>query len=581
MRHVFRSRIRILFLSIFLLVLLLGARLYYLQIMKGTEYALEAQHQYINTSQQLYDRGAIYFTRKDGTLISAATLATGFQIAINPEKLEGAEAVYEALSKEVPLVHDEFMTHANKKNDPYEVVADHVAENAGVAVEALGLPGVSVIRERWRLYPAGTDAAQSIGLVAYNDDDSVAGRYGLERYYENTLARDGGGLFGNFFAQLFANIGNTLIDARAAREGDVVTSIEPVVEQKLSETIAAINAKYHSQETGGIIMNPKTGEIIALQDAPSFDPNNFSGTDPAYFANHLVERRYEFGSIMKTLTMASGIDAGVITAKSTYTDLGCITVDTKTLCNHDSTTTSVHPHGTTNMQEVLSQSLNLGASYVAGQLGHDRMHTYFKSLGMDTETGIDLPSEIPGTLSNLTSPGRDVNYDTASFGQGIALTPVGMIRALGALANGGSVVTPHIATAIRLESGITRPLSWGDPEPVFKPESVQSVTTLLVYAVDHSLLNGRATTPEMSVAAKTGTAQIASPQGGYYADLYFHSFFGYFPAYDPKFIILLYTREPQGVSFASETLTSSFVDLTHFLTNYYAIAPDRATYATH
>ncbi len=573
MRHVFRLRLRYLFICIFVLVILLIVRLYFVQIVHGSDYALQAQHQYINTSQQLYDRGAIYFTRKDGTLISAATLATGFLVSIDPEKLKDPEAAYAAISSHVPLVHDDFMKHAEKTDDPYEEIADHVSEDAGTAIEAENILGVSVSRERWRAYPAGKDAAQTIGFVAYNDDNTIAGRYGLERYYESTLGRDGNSLFGNFFAELFADIGNTLVDARAAREGDVVTSIEPVVEQKLGETLSAIQAKYSSLETGGIIMNPKTGEIIALQIVPSFDPNNFGTSDAAYFGNHMVERRYEFGSIVKSLTMAAGIDTGAITPQSTYVDTGCITVNTKKICNHD-----LLKNGYTTMQDVLSKSLNLGASYIAGRLGHERMRTYFESLGMDTETGIDLPSEIPGTLANLTSPGEDVNYDTASFGQGIALTPVGMIRALGALANNGSIVTPHLATAIRLQSGITRPLSWGAPEPVLKPASVVAVTTMLVTAVDTALLNGAAKTLEMSVAAKTGTAQIASPEGGYYPDRYFHSFFGYFPAYDPKFIILLYTRQPQGVQYASETLTPSFVDLVHFLTNYYSIPPDRASY---
>lgn len=577
MRHVFRSRLRLLYLLVLVLAVFLVVRLYFVQIVHGSEYALEAQHQYVNTSQQLYDRGTIYFTRKDGTLISAATLATGFLIAIDPEKISDPDAAYAALSSHLTLDRDAFMQHAGKKNDPYEEIAPRVSEEIGAAIEAANIPGVMVVRERWRLYPAGTDAAQTVGFVAYDDANAVVGRYGLERYYETTLARDRNGLFGNFFAELFADIGNAVVDARAAREGDVVTSIEPVVEQKLSEAIAAINTRYHSQETGGIVMDPKTGAIIALQVAPSFDPNHFSDSDPATFANHLVERRYEFGSVMKTLTMTSGIDSGAITADSTYYDTGCITADKKSICNHDSTSTSLHPHGTTSMQTVLSQSLNLGASWVAAQLGHDRMRAYFKSLGMDTETGIDLPSEIPGTLANLDQ-NRDVNYDTASFGQGIALTPVGMIRALGALANDGAVVTPHVATAVRLESGITRPLSWGEPDPVFKPASVQAVTKMLVTAMDTALLNGKAKTPEMSVAAKTGTAQIASPQGGYYADRYFHSFFGYFPAYDPKFIILLYTVDPRGVDYASETLTGSFVDLVHFLTNYYSIAPDRAQY---
>ena len=227
------------------------------------------------------------------------------------------------------------------------------------------------------------------------------------------------------------------------------------------------------------------------------------------------------------------------------------------------------------MQEVLSQSLNVGASYVASQLGHTRFRDYYTKLGLGTETGIDLPSEIPGDIRNLNQ-NRDVYFATASFGQGIATTPVETIRALGALANGGDVMTPHLATSIRLSSGITKSLAWGQPQSVYSPKATREVTEMLVKVVDTKLGGGKVKIPEMSVAAKTGTAQIAGSDGNYYESLYFHSFFGYFPAYDPKFIILLYTREPKGVQYASETLTTPFIDLTHFLINYYDIPPDRA-----
>ncbi|MFZ1987833.1 MAG: penicillin-binding protein 2 [Minisyncoccia bacterium] len=571
MRRTFRFRLRLVSLGLLSFALLLIVRLYFVQIVHGEEYALRAEHQYVNASQQLYDRGAIYFTRKDGTLISAATLATGFIVAIDPGKIKDPEKTFAALSAHLTLSREEFMARAAKIDDPYEEVADHVAEEAGTAIDAEDLPGVMVIRERWRFYPAKEKAAQSIGLIGYDDKNTIAGRYGLERYYDYALVRDGEGVFGNFFAELFANIGSVVVDAREARRGDVVTSIEPIVQQKLDEVLRDVQRTYYSQETGGIIMDPKTGAIIALDTIPSFDPNTYTSADPALFNNHIVERRYEFGSIMKALTMASGIDAGVITPETTYNDTGCITLNTKRICNYDLKARGVVP-----MQEVLSQSLNLGVSWIAGKLGHDRLRTYFTNLGMDTETGVDLPSEIRGTLANLTD--RDVNYATASFGQGIAQTPIEMIRALGALANHGSIVTPHLGTAIHLQSGIDRPLSWGPSQKVFSPESTAAVTDMLVTVVDTALAKGKMKIPEMSVAAKTGTAQMASPLGGYYADRYFHSFFGYFPASNPRFIILLYTREPQGVQYASETLTDTFMDLVHFLTNYYDVPPDRATY---
>jgi cell division protein FtsI/penicillin-binding protein 2 len=153
-----------------------------------------------------------------------------------------------------------------------------------------------------------------------------------------------------------------------------------------------------------------------------------------------------------------------------------------------------------------------------------------------------------------------------------------MIRALGALANHGSVVTPHLARAVRLESGLTKELYWGEPEKVYEPESVETVTHMLVKVVDTALAKGALALPDMTIAAKTGTAQIAGPGGKYAEGKYFHSFFGYFPAYEPRYIVLLYTREPHGVQYASETLAKPFMELARYLSNYYAIPPDRGEY---
>lgn len=571
MRRAFKNRLRILSGVIAALALLLIVRLYFVQVVHGEEFSLRAERQYVSSSQTLFDRGSIFFTSKDGTEISAATLSTGFLIAIDPERLTDPENVYRQLLAHVPtLDHDAFMASAAKKNDPYEVVAHKVADDAGRAVDALDIPGVIVERERWRDYPAGPAAAQSVGIIAYDNDNSLAGRLGLERYYESTLAHGGEGVFGNFFAELFANLTSVVSDPRKAEQGDVITSIEPVVQKELDNELAKVQAQYHSVQTGGIIMNPKTGEIYALDTSPSFDPNHFQQEDAQYFGNPLVEKRYEFGSIFKTMTMTAGIDAGVVTPATTYNDTGCIEVNKSRICNYDLKARGVIP-----MQEVLSQSLNVGASFVATRLGHTRFRDYFTQLGLGTETGIDLPSEIHGDIRNLNSP-RDVEYDTASFGQGIATTPVEVIRALSSIANDGKIVTPHLATAVRLESGVTKKLSWGEPVQVFSPASAHEVTNMLVKVVDTKLGGGKVKIPNMSVAAKTGTAQVAGPDGKYIAgNVYFHSFFGYFPASDPKFVILLYTYKPQNVEYASETLTTPFMDLTHFLINYYDLPPDR------
>jgi cell division protein FtsI (penicillin-binding protein 3)/stage V sporulation protein D (sporulation-specific penicillin-binding protein) len=575
MRRAIRSRLRILSLGLFLIAFLLITRLYFVQIVHGADFALRAERQYISASQELYDRGTIYFTRKDGTVLSAASLATGFTIAMAPKRIENPEAVFRALSAHIPVDRDAFFVSVARTEDPYEVIAKRVSEEAGKAIEELDIDGIQVERERWRTYPAGTRAAQSIGFVAFDDDDTLAGRFGLERYYNDVLSRKSVGLFGNFFAELFANIDSVVVDARETREGDLVTTIEPVVQEKLDQVLASINAQYGSRETGGIIMDPKTGEILAMDTAPSFDANDFANGDPEHFGNPLVEHQYEFGSIVKALTMTAGLDSGAITVDSTYNDTGCTTLNNKTFCNYD-----LKARGVTPMQQVLSQSLNMGAAYIALQVGHERFRHYLKDLGMGTETGIDLPSEISGNLNNIETSPRDIEYATASYGQGIAQTPVEMIRALGALANQGQVVTPHLVKAIRLESGLEKSLSWGAPERVFSAKATEDTTRMLVNVVDLKLANGTVKIPEMSVAAKTGTAQVAGPGGKYAESRYFHSFFGYFPAFEPKFIILLYTREPQGVQYASETLTHPYMELTHFLINYYDVPPDRAEYAT-
>lgn len=572
MKREVRSRLRILSIGIFCVAALLVVRLYFVQIVHGRDYALRADRQYISSSQELFDRGSIYFTRKDGTLISAAALGTGFIVSINPSKIKDAEATFKTLQSFTPLDHDEFMKAAAKTEDPYEVIAHKVPEDAGKALSDAKIPGVTVSRERWRIYPADENAAQSIGFIGYNNDNVIGGHYGLERYYNDVLDRRAVGLFGNFFAELFANLGDVVVDAHGARQGDLITTIDPVVQEKLDQVLAEVNAQYGSSETGGIIMDPKTGEIVALDTNPTFNANNTGKEDPAHFGNPLVEHQYEFGSIMKPLTMASGLDAGVITPTSVYNDTGCTTVNTQTFCNYD-----LKPRGpNTPMQQILSQSLNIGAAFIATKLGHERFRSYFTKLGFGEETGIDLPSEVAGNIQNIKKSPRDIEYDTASFGQGIAETPVQMIKALGALANDGAVVTPHLVRAKKLESGITKTLSWGKPEQVFTPKATEDTTRMLVQVVDVKLANGTLMIPEMSVAAKTGTAQIAGSNGKYADGQYFHSFFGYFPAYEPKYIILLYTKQPHGVKYASETLTQPFFELTHFLINYYNVPPDRA-----
>lgn len=570
MRAQFRFRIRIVLGVVVLGILAILLRLYYIQIIQGDLYAQKADRQFASGGEGLFDRGAIYFTRKDGTLISAATLSTGFLVAINPQTLTDPAAAYAAIrevaSSTIP--YDTFLAAAAKQQQVYIEVAHRVSDAGGKALALRAIPGVQVLRETWRYYPGGSLAAQSIGIVSYGSGDTLVGQTGIETMYDGTLSRSGAALYKNFFAELFSNVGDLLVNTKDVREGDLVTTIEPEVQTRLEHDITKVNTRYSSSETGGIIMDPATGAILAIASFPAYDANNLQNVNPTLLGNPLVEHVHEFGSIMKPLTLASALDAGVITPETTYTDTGCITVDTRQICNWD-----LKGRGVVDMEQIIVQSLNVGAAWVATRLGQEKFRSYFTTL-FGQKTDIDLPNEGHALLSNLSKP-QQIGYDTAAYGQGIALTPIQMVRALGAVANGGVMVQPHLVKAIRLNSGIERGLDWSKRTPVFSPAAARDVATMMTTLVDQKLEGGKAKIPTMSIAGKTGTAQLTDGKGGYYTDRYFHSFFGFFPSYAPRFVILLYTNDPKGVAYASETLDSTFLDLVHFLIDYYQVPPDR------
>ena len=227
------------------------------------------------------------------------------------------------------------------------------------------------------------------------------------------------------------------------------------------------------------------------------------------------------------------------------------------------------------MQETLNQSLNTGMAHIVQKMGKEKFRNYFLNYKLGSETGIDLPNEAFGLVDNLNSP-RDVEYATASFGQGIAMTPIAAARALAVLGNGGYLVTPHLVSRIDYDDGTSREMLYPKGDQVITKETSEEISRMLTAVVDDALAHGKYKMPHHTIGAKTGTAQIADPEnGGYYEDKYLHSFFGYFPAYDPQFLIFLYTVEPKEVRYASETLTDPFMELAKFLINYYNIPPDR------
>jgi len=568
--NVFTARLRLLALFSLVLTFVLVGKLYFVQVVHGESFSERADRQYVRPQGTLFERGAIFFTDKDGNKISAAAVASGFLLAINPRVLENHTETYARLSEIIPLDHDDFLLKAGKSGDPYEVVARRLTRAQADAVSDLHIDGLTIEKENWRVYPGGTSAAHTLGFIGFQGDE-LAGRYGLERYYNDVLERTDNDVYVNFFAELLSGVGDVLFDRGVARQGDLVLTIEPTAQGELEGLLAQAVSDWDARGAGGVVLDPMTGKVVALAAFPNFDPNNFSDAASAsVFTNPIVEDVYEMGSIIKPLTMAAGLDAGVVTAQTTYNDQGTRVLNGSRISNYDREARGVVP-----MQEVLNQSLNTGVAFVAvDKLGTKKFGDYMRAFGVGEETGIDLPGEVRGLIGNLESP-REIEYATASFGQGVAFTPIATARALSALGNGGKLITPYVVQEVEHDLGYSRKIFYEPDRQVIKPETSEEITRMLVKVVDEALLGGTAKLPRYSVAAKTGTAQIASPNGGYYDDRYFHSFFGYFPAYEPRFLVFLYLQEPRGVRYASQTLASPFMEYTKFLISYYDIPPDR------
>ena len=566
-------RIRLLTGGVLLIALIITARLYQLQILHSEKYVEQGERQYVHTVSDVYNRGSIFFTTRDGEKIAAASIQAGHLLAVDPGVLTEPEKVYEQLAKYIDIDKETFVHRATLPNRTYVEIDLTISNADAEAIEALDIKGLQLYRNRWRYYPGNTVAARTIGFVGFAGEDAgeqPTGRYGLERYYEDVLTRDTESLSVNFFAEIFSNLGSIVFDTTEKRQGDVVTTIEPTVSRLLQNQLLETHEKWDSKLTAGIIINPKTGAIYALDAVPTFDINDRSEANISDFQNPLVENVYEFGSIIKALTMAAGIDSGAVSRSTTYYDSGFLELDTFTIGNFDG-----KGRGTVDMQEVLNQSLNTGVAFVVDTMGKHRFRNYFLNLKLGSEAGIDLPNETHGLVDNLQSP-RDIEYATASFGQGIALTPIAAVRALSTLGNGGMLITPHVASKIEYEDGSEKEILFPPGEQVFTPETSEEISRMLTAVVDDALRNGTVALPNYSIAAKTGTAQIADREnGGYYEDRFLHSFFGYFPAYDPEFLIFLYTVEPKEVRYASETLTDPFMEVVSFLINYYNLPPDR------
>lgn len=524
------------------------------------------------------DRGNIYFTDKEGEKHLAATTHFGYNLNISPLEIEDAEEVYEHLSEEIDIDRKSFFKSARKeKEDEYEIIKRDIPESIQQKIQAridtYGLKGVWMEPFKKREYINNSLAAHTLGFVSVDENQMTRGQYGIENIFDDVLSSAN---------KIPKTAGDTVLEqlgelppqSERSAAGNVTLTLDINVQRQLEEQLRRIQYNWSAQKVGGIVMDPNDGSIVAIGAVPSFNPNTYGQvTDYSLFNNPIVEDVYEMGSVFKALTAAIGFDSKRVSERDSYTDHGQVVVDGEVISNYDGRGRGPN----TSIQTILSHSLNTGAVFLLEKIGIGTYKDYMDAFRFDSITQVDLPKEIAGLVENLNS-NREIEFATASFGQGIAVTPIAAARAFASLANGGFIVQPYVTKDIEQPKvgGIISGRDFTrERRRVFNTSTTEKVSKLLTTVYDRGLLGGSLRNARYSIAAKTGTAQLVDPQTGRYAENKFlHSFFGYFPASKSKYLIFLFAVDPK-TKFASTSLSHPFAALTNFIISYYAIPPDR------
>lgn len=454
-----------------------------------------------------------------------------------------------------------------KNKDPYEELAKKVPEDIVNKIKALNERGIGYQKTNFRYYPEAQLLSGVSGFVGYYDNEQ-RGQYGVEGYFDELLRGKPGSL--NSKKDAFGYVIMTKeSDITPAKKGyDIVLTIDRSIQFKACEELKKAVEEHEADSGSVVIMNPETGAILALCVYPDYDANYYNKeSNLEIFTNTAVSEQYEPGSIFKAITVAAGIDDGKISPNTTYYDEGCIKIGPDKICNSDGKS-----HKIQNMTQLLEASLNTGTIFVLNQIGRDTFQEYVKNFGFGEQSGIELASEGFGNIKSLELD-REIYSATASFGQGISVTPLQMVNSFAAIANGGSLMKPYIVQRIIKENGT---------EEITSPEKIRQViskkTSLLLSGMLGSVVeNGhgkQAGVPGYYIAGKTGTAEIPKKDGGgYEKDMNIGSFAGFGPIENPKFAMLVRIDNPKGVIWAESSAAPLFGKIAKFILDYYEIKP--------
>ncbi|MBI4086068.1 MAG: penicillin-binding protein 2 [Candidatus Liptonbacteria bacterium] len=529
--------------------LFLFLHLYQIQLVDGGYYLERAETQYFASGILKAKRGTIYFLDKNDNRLAVAVNKNFPVIYAVPSDIEDVPGTVRRLAELFPQAMPALEKGLSREESSYYLLQRKADSDMAAKIANEKIKGVYVNSVPERFYQFGTLAAHLLGFVGADSAGAgESGRYGLEKFYDNTLSGVSGKTENGKIIQ--------------PRDGeDLVLTVDMNIQREAERILGALVKDYNAKGGTVIVEEPATGKILAMGGYPNFNPNNYSQGNIGDFLNPMIQKIYEPGSVFKVITMAAGIDLGKITPDTTYIDAGALTINGRKISNYDFQTRGAY--GKATMTNVIEHSINTGAVFAEGKIGNEPFRDYLLKFGFRQKTGIDLPGEVSGDLKPLFSRGApQVNFATASFGQGVAVTPIELISAIAAIANGGKMMRPYVNSASAPQ----------EVAAVINPSTARLVIEMMVSAVDKANV---AAIKGYSIAGKTGTAYVPNFKHGGYTDNVINTYVGFGPADNPRFIALIKLDEPENAPLAGVTVVPAFRDLAQFIFNYYNVPPDR------
>lgn len=544
-------------------MLLIVARLFYWQVVKAGDLQRQAQLQY-STSVSLPARRGEILSSDSFPLVSNSEK---YLLFAQPKELTHDYYVLKQINDLLPATGSarEILSQVPASNLSWIALAHDLDPKAKAAIDNLKVPGLGFESEPSRYYPEGSSSAYITGFVAKDDNGNPRGYFGLEGFYDRLLSGKTGRLQSeqDAFARPIAIVGQDRLPPQDG--GTLVTSIDRTIQYFAFQKLQAGIQKYQADSGTISIMETKTGHILAMVSWPGYDQNNYSEYEPALYRNPIVSDFYEPGSTFKTVVMASGLDAGVVTPDTACTICsGPVTLSGLTVHNYDDTY-----HAGSTMTDVILHSDNIGMVNVAQKLGREKLLAYLRKFGFGKPTGIDLQEESSPAL-RPDKEWQEVDWGTAAFGQGIAITRLQLLTAVNAIANGGVLVPPRIVTAIKTDDSIREI----PPPPQIRVVSYQAanlMTQMMINGVEKGEVRYYKPTGFL-VAGKTGTAQVPI-QGHYDKDSAIASFIGFAPADNPVFTMLVTLKNPKTAQWGSTSAAPLWFELSKDLFRYLKISP--------